>query len=215
MHDDNLAKKAYLELYKLHDLNLCKGNWVSDVCSLFRQLDIDFNNYVKDVNNLGVDNVVARIKPDLLYNFECHCMQRIKVMPVLRTYCIFKKTFSMEYYLTHISNFKLRVLLSKFRLSSHNLEIEKGRQLKKKIPADQRLCKLCDTGSVEDEVHFMLHCYVYNDERKTLFELCDIDPISSPSVILNTLLNVQENVFYICIYIRKCLKKREIMLSAQ
>ena len=213
LQDNSIAKKAYLELYKLHNLGFNKGNWVSQVILLFKDVGLDFDMYVKDLSNMSIGTVITRIKPVLFHNYETYCMRRIKEMPVLRTYSLFKKTFSLEHYLTHISNFKLRVLLSKFRLSSHSLEIEKGRQLKKKIPADKRICKVCDLGSVEDEAHFVLHCCAYNEERSTLFRLCNIDSTSSSSDILNLLLNVQDNIFYICIYIRKCLKKREGMLT--
>ena len=71
-------------------------------------------------------------------------------MPVLRTYCTFKKCFKMEMYLSFIVSFKLRSLVSKLRLSSHSLEIERGRHCKKKIPSEDRLCKLCKAG-IEDE----------------------------------------------------------------
>ena len=43
----------------------------------------------------------------------------------------------------------------KFRISSHNLEIEHGRYFN--ISADQRICKLCKL-TVEDEIHFLLEC---------------------------------------------------------
>ena len=47
------------------------------------------------------------------------------------------------------------VLTTKFRISSHQLEIECGRY--RKIPASQRICKLCNL-EVEDELHFLLEC---------------------------------------------------------
>ena len=47
----------------------------------------------------------------------------------------------------------------KFRTSSHNLEIEKGRHSKPKIAIEKRLCRVCSV--IENEMHFLLHCKLY------------------------------------------------------
>ena len=57
----------------------------------------------------------------------------------LRCYKQFKNVFEFEKYLlfsTSISNFKLRKVLTKLRISAHNLHIEMGRykRPKKKLP---------------------------------------------------------------------------------
>ena len=73
----------------------------------------------------------------------------------------------METYLSKVSNFKYRNAITKFRTSSHDLEIEKGRHNPHRLPLEQRLCKLCNV--IEDEVHFLLSCGLYNSERTVLF----------------------------------------------
>ena len=55
--------------------------------------------------------------------------------------------------------------LTKFRISVHDLEIEKGRY--KNIPADKRFCKLCNKNVIEDEIHFLLQCPSLSQERST------------------------------------------------
>ena len=67
----------------------------------------------------------------------------------------------METYLVVIKDFKLRKCLSQFRLSSHSLDIEKGRHSKPKVPLERRICSFCKNNSVEDEEHFLLHCTHY------------------------------------------------------
>ena len=49
------------------------------------------------------------------------------VNPKLKAYCTFKDSFTIEPYLLQMCNFKLRRVIHRFRLSCHNLEIEKGR----------------------------------------------------------------------------------------
>ena len=67
--------------------------------------------------------------------------------PILRTYRLFKREFVLESYLVNIKDYNLRKCLSKFRMSSHCLEIEKGRHVKPKIPEEQtRECTVLLTG---------------------------------------------------------------------
>ena len=63
---------------------------------------------------------------------------------------------------------KYKLFISKFRLSSHCLAIETGRH--KKVPRDQRFCKICNSGDIEDEYHFIFKCQLYQNEREKLFK---------------------------------------------
>ena len=65
---------------------------------------------------------------------------------------------------THIRKFVKA--LSKFRVSNHCLEIERGRH--EFIPRENRLCKYCtllNQNCIEDEFHFLCICMLYNDLR--------------------------------------------------
>ena len=70
----------------------------------------------------------------------------------------FLKDFGIEKYLDFI---KLRILLSRFRLTSHNLEIEIGRY--DNINRDYRFFKMCTQNLIESEFHF---CYVVQNIEK-------------------------------------------------
>ena len=58
-------------------------------------------------------------------------------------YSKLKSDIKLEDYLKSERHFKNRQLLTKFRLSDQNLEIELGRC--KNIPRNQRHCKFCKT----------------------------------------------------------------------
>ena len=45
------------------------------------------------------------------------------------------------------------------RISAHNLAVEKGRYTG--IPRQSMICKVCNTGSIENEQHFLLECPAY------------------------------------------------------
>ena len=62
-----------------------------------------------------------------------------------------------------------RRVASKFRIGNHNLRIETGRFTIPKTPEDLRICDYCNLNSVENKMHILFHCDLYNDLRKTLF----------------------------------------------
>ena len=87
-----------------------------------------------------------------------------------------KSCVRSKYGLTEFFRYKSptqRKIYSKFRLSSHELEIEQGRYGAKSIPADQRYCKLCKTSKVEDEFHFVIECPIYEKESLNLMEYAE------------------------------------------
>ena len=86
----------------------------------------------------------------------------------LQTYSIFKHTFHFETYLDHIIDNKLRIALTKLRLSSHTLNIESGRHFK--IDKKDRVCTNCNLHSIENEYHFILVCPKYRELRLKYFK---------------------------------------------
>ena len=69
-----------------------------------------------------------------------------------------------EPYLDQIGDFYLRKILTKFRCSDHDLEIEIGRH--KKIKLENRTCKIWN-NSIENEKHFLQDCPLYSVTRNT------------------------------------------------
>ena len=72
-----------------------------------------------------------------------------------------------EGYLEFMKNKKHLNTLNKFRLSDHKLMIEEGRKIRPRIPRNDRLCKFCNT--LEDEIHFLIDCIKYKNERELMF----------------------------------------------
>ena len=84
---------------------------------------------------------------------------------VLTLYKNYKLSFDYELYLNILPN-KLRVAISRLRLSSHQLRIETGRYSQNKVHRAQRICTLCNKSDIEDEYHFVLVCPVYSILRQ-------------------------------------------------
>ena len=53
-----------------------------------------------------------------------------------------------------------------FRCSILPLRLETGRFVGE--PEYQRICKMCDSGQVENELHFLVECQFYNELRNQL-----------------------------------------------
>ncbi len=62
-----------------------------------------------------------------------------------------------------IQNRKLRNIIAKLRLSSHQLNIETGRH--RNIERNNRKCIVCPKDELEDEYHFVLICPAYSNLR--------------------------------------------------
>ena len=85
----------------------------------------------------------------------------------LRYYNLYKYEKGNEDYLNlDISKYQ-RSILAQFRCGILPLQIEVGRY--RNVPLCDRLCEVCDTNSVEDEIHFLCECPCYSDLRITLF----------------------------------------------
>ena len=76
-----------------------------------------------------------------------------------------------EKYLTTIQNPAIRRALTKFRISNYQLAIELGRFKRPPQTVSERICPMCHLNVVEDEIHFVLICPLYNVLREPLLKL--------------------------------------------
>ena len=161
--DDSLLKKAFNVMKSLQMAGY--NTWLGRVEEILTRYDFKEYWIVGHVND--VDLFIKQFTTKVYDKYVNDWKECFLKFPVLRNYICFKHCFSMEKYLLNIKDKKLRKVMSKFRLSSHNLSIEKGRHTHPKLPIDKRICKHCD--SVEDEEHLLLHCKLYQEERIRLF----------------------------------------------
>ena len=89
-----------------------------------------------------------------------------------------------ESYLTEVANNKHRCAMTRLRLSAHSLEIEVGRY--SHTDAENRFCQHCEFQGnkvVEDEIHFLITCPMYDKIREDLLP---------PQVLANNTLTAEE-----------------------
>jgi len=141
----------------------------------------------------------------------------------LRFYAKIKKTFCLENYLIIVKNPEYRKYTAQLRISAHQLEIEQGRHKRKTttennvekkvpIPENERICNYCSTHSIENEIHFLLKCSFYSDERKDFldsfnYDMSTVDPDSLVTELFNR--RDSECVLKFARYISTLIEKRK------
>ena len=90
----------------------------------------------------------------------------------LRTYNTFKKDFVSECYVFTTMPRCHRSAMAQIRCGTAPIRLETGRY--EGIPVEQRTCPLCKEA-VEDELHIILECPVYNDVRHELLNKLMVD----------------------------------------
>lgn len=156
------------------------NSWLSNINSIFSNLGLTHINRDTPVYHLKKQ---LKIKLHTLYSSQWtkelwndtrrNCNQANK----LRHYRGFKNSIYLEPYLLLTYSRERRRVFTKLRISAHNLHIEKGRMQNNYKPVNQRVCYCCNDGSVESEVHFILYCKLYQQERTVFIqELTEIYP---------------------------------------
>ena len=96
----------------------------------------------------------------------------------LRTYSLVKNKPGIESYLKTIMNENYRVALTKFRLSNHELMIEKG--IHQGVSRTERFCPICPHHAIEDEIHFLVVCPTLSTIRNDTLSDTEIEIINHP-----------------------------------
>ena len=138
-------------------------NWLSKIRNLLQQSG--FNDVWLFPRSVNIKQFTPILRSRLidLYINEWH--RDIANRSSLVLYRHIKSSFTRSNYLDIMKIPKFRNVLAKFRLSSHELNVEQGRY--RNIQRNERKCSFCNLHEVEDEYHFILVCPLYNNLRKT------------------------------------------------
>ena len=176
--------RLYIKLSRANDDRLLKcvfnwsksyrRGWESKVEKLAEKLGI-----LDKITNVtwSIRRLISSIKGTLKAKDSEDWLNSLQGSDKLRTYRLYKSQLSPEFYCILPLPRDHRRILFKLRSCSLPLCIETGRYSKPKTPIEQRLCKFCSIGKVEDETHFISDCELYSDIRETLFnKASEINP---------------------------------------
>ena len=160
MPNTRYPKACYLMLKNLDDRN--RFTWVTSVRYMLNKFGFNYIWFSQNVDNEEIFLNVFKTRVKNYYVNELR--EKLRNSSKMAIYCTFKNidiNNECEAYLKLLTVVKHRIALSKLRLSSHCLAIEKGRR--KNVPISKRICSFCegrDITVLEDEFHFMCCCPV-------------------------------------------------------
>jgi hypothetical protein len=208
LSDDLIVKQVYNSLLNLHNIGF--HTWVTDINRLL-------NEYT--LSHLWQEEIVnVNIKQHILQSYKDEwkdTMSSDTLYPIMRTYRMIKTVFGLEPYL-QLREYNIRKALSKLRMSSHPLAIERGRYTRPKTPIEERLCALCGKGAIENEEHFISVCSFYNNERnmlqRNISSLLGQDGVTYDFITL--LKHTDPDILlYVGKFINVCMQKRDTYFS--
>ena len=120
-------------------------------------------------------------------------------------------SFIWKKYFEYVSNESHRGYLTRFRCSSHNLEIKTGRY--NRIVRAGHVCKCCNMNLVEDEFHFLLACPFYKDLRRKYFSAYFCRWPSPKKFVELMTASQKEIIKKTCCILYEATKKRNILVS--
>ena len=144
------------------DLSLNAKTWSHDMQNLMQECDIlhMFDNREKvDLNS---------IKTILHEKASKNWKDELEKKPKLRSYKQIKTHYQAEPYVLSFMNKKKRSIISQLRCGILPLQIETGRW--SNVSLEQRICKLCASGHIENEFHFLFDCCFYEVLRGKFYD---------------------------------------------
>ena len=157
------------------DLQNARNNWSYDMHMLLKEIDME-SCFI----NRGEISINDALSKFLLLN-QSEWTHNLLSKPKLRVYRTFKSELRTENYIQAYLNKHERSIIAQFRAGILPLRIETGRYTNtkdettgkfRKLNVNERICELCCLNEIEDELHFLLRCPIYNNFRKTLMETC-------------------------------------------
>ncbi len=139
-------------------------NWCSDIRSI--------------ADSLGMIHIYDRKASFDISYVQSKCFQlmqidwlnHMQVKPKLRLYNTFKSEFGVEPYVKYYVPKNIRSVFAQIRIGILPLHIETGRFVN--VAINDRVCNICNSYNVEDEIHFIFSCEAYINERRVLFDHC-------------------------------------------
>ena len=158
LNTENIILKS---LYEDMLENIDCRNWLSQVRDLLFSLGFGYVWYNQCVPNRKL--FLAQLNTVLNDFFIQEMNSYFENSNKCYLYRYLTDTHMIQYYIRKSLPDKYLFSLTQFRLSSHELMIEKGRY--QNIPRGGRLCQKCSLHEVEDEFHFIFVCPCYRDLR--------------------------------------------------
>jgi len=157
------------------DFKLQNPSWNNNVWNILNSISCEHIYKQQHVCDILV------IQRKLMDTFTEEWQLNVDKMAKLRTFKLFKNVYLAESYILYNMSRRRRSLMSQFRCGILPLEIETGRytpiydkteKKNRKRTALERLCKICKSNEIEDELHFLCIFKVSYSQKKFIICTC-------------------------------------------
>ncbi|MEW8546068.1 MAG: reverse transcriptase family protein [Candidatus Thiodiazotropha sp.] len=159
------AKKLYNIMYNDYLNNGTNYKWIAYIKQILISVgkpDL-FNQSLISYPKATKSKIVTTLKDLFVQDWN----SKMNTSSKSRNYNIFKHDQIFESYLITLPRYFYLPMI-KFRTANHKLPIETGRW--ENISLQERKCVLCDKNDIGDELHYLLICPFFANERKELLK---------------------------------------------
>jgi len=160
-NEGKLNKQLYRITYNLVNQKVLSSEWVLYVKHVLNKCGL-YNCWIMQRMHItSVRAFTEVVDKKLLDVYESNWKDSVHNNRKCLNYRMFKRTLCFENYLVELPT-PLRIAFTRFRLSNHNLPIEKGRY--ENVVRQERKCRYCKV--IGDEYHYLFECYLFRDDRR-------------------------------------------------
>ena len=168
LHTDpnRYPRQCYNMLKGLDELG--RKTWAGSIKLLLFSLGFGFVWIAQDVGDSNQFMNIIKIRLKDIYSQKWH--DSLINTSKADTYKCYKSLLTPEKYLSINLQYLYKQALAKFRTSTHDLMIEKGRHIG--LDRNYRYCHYCrckGISVIESEFHFLCECSASNDVRENIF----------------------------------------------
>ena len=206
--------------WSLKDLQNAKDTWftsVKQIIELSGQHNFNFlwnsQNLLHNVDPKTISQCHSQIFKNSKINFLSGAVTDMEKQVKLQYFKEAKTEFAISNYLDTLGTRNPRSLMCKLRLGVLDLEVEKGRHFKidstgrkRQTERAERFCRLCHSGEIEDEVHFLFTCPTLDQTREAY-----LNPLINKC---QELANVSHQDKLMYLYFNENLESEELTLAS-
>ena len=167
--------KLWCRIAKLPEQRLTRKIWLNDKTRWMTNIKtLLCNSDLADVWNnkyeltLSTKSIIDKVQRHLLANHSNTWQENKSSTSKLCYYNLMKQDIKCEEYVkSRFITRQSRAVIAKLRSGTYPIAVELGRY--RNIPKENRICKSCQSGSIEDEQHFLLKCTAFDAHRDDLF----------------------------------------------
>ena len=165
MDDDRLPSIIYK-----WDKSLDLDTWYSEIRHIAAKLGLEAN--LEDGQTYDLTSAYNKLLKLSRQKWHLEAQRKPKLRTFLKIHNFDKIQLLAKSKITRYQ----RSLLAQLKFGILPLKIETERY--QGTPLENRLCKLCNTNSVEDEMHFMFHCPGLSDTRSSFHTISEFNDIT-------------------------------------